>query len=97
MERLVMSRSALEAVINSLIKGDITFADFDFLNENRDKVLALCEVSEELQRKTRAVKEAYDAHSQEREAFLAFHTSLHDLWGFCKTAIGAGKDCNNVN
>ena len=89
-ERLAISNSSLEEVMDKFVKGEITFADFDFLNEHREKTLALCEVSDELQRRTRTVKEAFEAHIKEREAFMDFHTSLHDFWGFCKAAVGTG-------
>ena len=76
--------------MDSFVRGNITFADYDFLNEHKDKALALCKVSEELQRKTRTVQEAFDARYREREEFLTFHTTLSDFWGFCRSAVGTG-------
>lgn len=86
-ERLVKSESALESVFSRLIDGNISFTDFELFDGVMERTLALCEVSDELQSRTRAVQEAFNVRRQERERFNAFYNSLAGLWTHCKTIV----------
>lgn len=76
-----------------LIDGNLSFTDFDFFDGAMESALALCEVSDELQSRTRAVQEAFNIRRQERDRFNDFYNSLASLWNFCKTVVLADGKC----
>lgn len=89
-ERLARSQTALVSAVSSLENGLMTFSDFEFFSAHEAPTLSLCQVSDELSGKIRKIQVAFTARKQEREAFMAFHSSLSDLWVFCKGAVTQG-------
>lgn len=87
----------MESFMMCFIKGQISLTDFEFLSGNRSKILALCEISDDLQTMLHKVKEAYKAREQEKEAFEAFHRILSDFWSSCKTAVKGSCACGMAN
>ena len=90
-DRLLFSTTALEAIIHRLINGDINFTEFKFLADNRERVLTLCDVSDDLTSKKTIVEDAFNSRHKEQEAFMAFHNSLFDLWTYSKKAVKYGQ------
>lgn len=75
----------------NLVKGHITFTAFEFFNEHKEKTLALCSVSADLQSRIHTIKEAFTARQLEQQSFMTFHKELADFWNFCRTAVSRGK------
>lgn len=86
-KRLAISQSSIEIVMKKLLDGSISFAEFETLYKLKDKALALCEVSEELQRRINAVRLAFEYRQKERETFMSFHNALTSFWNCCKVAV----------
>ena len=76
--------------MNKLMNGEIDFAEFDFLNANSEKAIALCEVSDELKSKLGIIKDAFEARRKELDIFMIFRRALSDLWGYSQTAVKHG-------
>lgn len=86
-ERLVRSESAFSGVIDHLVKGVITFADFAYLSENEAKVIDLCEISEELKPTQVTLEEILKIRRAEMDNYWKFHHLLSGFWTACKPAV----------
>lgn len=86
-DRLIRSQSALENVMDCLVKGVIKFSDFAYLSDNEQRVIDLCEISDELTTYQASYGEIFRIRRSEREAFHKFHRLLAGFWSTCKLAV----------
>ena len=85
--RLNKSVSALEKVFNDLMRGDMSFEDFTFLNENKTKVLELCGASEDLLVKQNHLRQIFDKREEEKTTYVDFLMLFSDLWSYCEDKV----------
>ena len=69
----------------SVEDGDISFGDFEFLNENKETVLNHCKMSEKL--KLPKMREVFRKRTDDKEVFLQFHSNLSDFWRTCEKFV----------
>lgn len=88
-ERLSISTTSLDAVLKSVINRSVKLGDFEYLAGHEDKLVQLCEVTDELKDPTQqaVLRQAFAQRTEERQAYLEFHSQLSDLFSVCQPYI----------
>ena len=84
LEELTKSVSAYEDIMNRVITGEITLADFQLLHVHSENAVELCDISDTLQSRKNDLKLAFGRRKAEFQAYTTFITNFSEFWQLCK-------------
>lgn len=84
---LAQSMSTFERVVNRVIDGTITLADFALIQPYKAGCVELCNLSEQLQARNDDLQNALERRGNEHEAYTVFITEFSEFWQICKPSF----------
>ncbi|XP_067936897.1 E3 ubiquitin-protein ligase rnf213-alpha-like [Watersipora subatra] len=82
--RLLKSCTALEAVLETVIDSTVSFGDFEFLNQHRQRLVELRVVTERFKTAEKLVEEAFVLRAIELKTYHQFHTDVKSFLSSCE-------------
>jgi len=77
---------SLENLISSLQTGSATFSQFNLINDSKEKVLDLCDLSAGLREKKQILPIVLEKRQKEIDEHKKFTEHLRQLWGIVEDA-----------
>jgi len=83
LNRISQSSTAVNDVLEQIMKGSILWADFKYFAAEEDKVIALCEVTDDWKNSAEPLKQRFHQLKEVLEMHTEFVRRLDSLWGIC--------------
>jgi len=95
LERIGQSSTAVNAILKQVMEGSILWADFKYFAAEEDKVIVLCEVTDDWKNSAELLKKRFHQLKEALEMHTEFARRLENLWGIC-SRYAPGKSSENI-